>query len=113
MPLAVVMAVVIKLFHTLQSFYKSLGLQIRLSQSCRSQYLLSAINLFLSISTVQLFLSTSAFFLFEAQTADEYGISFYISITVLSVIVDIGSVAWNINKILTLIGNYEKFLKKR
>lgn len=76
------------------------------SQPCRLK------NLLLSISTVQLFISSSAFFLFEAQTADEYGISFFVSLTILSMMANILSVAWNIDKILMLIGKYEKFLEK-
>lgn len=102
----VVMAGVIELFCTIKSFYKSMGLYPN-----HKKCLISAKNIFLSISIIQLFITSSAYLLFQAKTSDEYGISFYISITLLSVMVNISNTAWKIDKILTLIGKYEKFIE--
>lgn len=74
--------------------------------------LISAKSLFFRISTMLLFISTAAYFLFEAQTADECGLSFYVSITVMTVTVYTSKIAWKLNKIFKLIRNYEEFIDK-
>lgn len=111
--LTVAMAGVIRLFPTIKKIYKTMGLPIRTSQSCWSEYfIVNAKILFFSISTVQLFLTSSAYVLFEAKTADEHGISFFIVITIFAVAACIVTTAWKIDKILTLIGKYEEFIEK-
>lgn len=106
------MAGEIKLFLTIQKFYKTMGLNIHSTQLCQSKCLPSAKRLLLLISSAQLLVSSAAFLLFEAKTTIEYAISFYISITILSVMVDITTVLWKIKKIVELIGKYEEFLAK-
>lgn len=110
--LAVAMSCVVKLFNTQQKFYKTLGFDIFLSQSCHSKCLASAKILFFLISSTQLFISTTAYFLFQAQTADEYEISFYISITIFITVINISTIAWKIRKFLTIIERYEDFIDK-
>lgn len=110
--LAVAMSCVVKLFNTQQKFYKTLGFDIFLSQSCHSKCLASAKILFFLISSTQLFISTTAYFLFQAQTADEYEISFYISITIFITMINISTIAWKIRKFLTIIERYEDFIDK-
>lgn len=101
---------VVKLFNTYQKFYETLGFDI--FESCCTKCLISAKSVFHLIASMQLFISTTAFFLFEAQTADEHGISFYISITILVTTVNISTVAWKMDEILMLIRNYEEFIDK-
>lgn len=110
--LVVAMSCVVKLFNTQQNFYKTLGFDIFLSQSCHSKCLASAKILFFLISSTQLFISTTAYFLFQAQTADEYEISFYISITIFITVINISTIAWKIRKFLTIIERYEDFIDK-
>lgn len=110
--LVVAMSCVVKLFNTQQKFYKTLGFDIFLSQSCHSKCLASAKILFFLISSTQLFISTTAYFLFQAQTADEYEISFYISITIFITVINISTIAWKIRKFLTIIERYEDFIDK-
>lgn len=110
--LTVAMSCVVKLFITQRKLYKTLGFDIYQSQLCQSKCLSSAKSLFFLISSLQLFISTTAFFLYEAQTADEYGMSFYISITILAVAINATSVAWQIDKIFILMRNYEEFIDK-
>lgn len=108
--IVVMSSCVIKLFNNQQELYKTLGFIIYQSKSWHSKSLSSVKSLFFLISTMSLFISTTAFFLCEAQTADEYGISFCISLTVLVTMVNVSIVAWNIDKILMLIRNYETFI---
>lgn len=110
--LTVVMSTVVKLFDTQQKLYKTLGFDIYQSQSCHSKCLISIKSLFFLISSLQLFISTTAFFLFEARTVDEYGMSFYISITIFSVSINITTIAWKMDEIFVLLRNYEEFIDK-
>lgn len=102
----------IDLFHNVQIFFKTMGFNNNPSQSYHQKNFPSAKSWFLLIASVQLFLSSLAFFLFEARTTDEYGISFFMSITILSVTINILTVAWKIDKILKLIAKNEEFLEK-
>ena len=106
------MAGAFNFFITIQEFYKSMGLDTRSPQTYFSKRLVFTKSLFLFSFTVQLFISSSAYLLFEARTADELGISFYISITILSVMINTVSVAWRIDEIFVLIGKYEEFVEK-
>lgn len=98
-----------KLFSLNRKLYKSMGLLASPSSpSCRSKIL----NIFLFISTVLLFITTSAYFLFEANTADDRGVTFFISMANLFTMINIVSTALQIDKILLLINNYEQFITK-
>lgn len=99
----------IELFNSLQLFYKTLGLDIHdSSHLCQQTNLPNARSLFLLISSLQLFLSPLAFFLFKARTAEFT--SFYISITIICVVVNITTVAYETSK---LIGKYEEIIEKQ
>lgn len=74
--------------------------------------LFSAKSLFFLISTMLLFITTAAYFLFEAKTVDECGMSFYVSISVSIFTVYTSKIAWNMDKISMLIQNYEEFIDK-
>lgn len=103
---------VVKLFNTQRKLYKTLGLYIHRSQLWHSTGLATAKSLFFLISAVQFFITTTAFFLFEAQTINEYGMSFYISITILAVAINTTTIAWQIDQISRLMRNYEEFIDK-
>lgn len=100
----------IKLFHLLQKFYKSLGLDIqpnRLDLKCS----LNLKNIFIFIFPMHLFISSVAFFLFKAQTADEYSVSFFVSITTFFATMNFLTIARKMANILMLIGKYEAFIE--
>lgn len=112
------MAVSIKLFQTLRKLYKTKGLDIR-HQLHTPKNLFQFITaaqltrfLFFIIPITQLFISSTAFFLVKAQTPDEYGTSFYVSLTTLCVIINFLIIAWRMVEILDLIIGYEKFIEK-
>lgn len=89
----------IKLFRTLKKFYKK-------------TVSFNVINVFLFYSYVIIYIATTAFFFLEAQTADENGTSFYASITLLAIAINISISAWKMSKILALIEKYEEFIAK-
>lgn len=104
------MAGVIKLFHTTQMFCKALGLDTPRLHCLKHS--LNAKTVFHLIFLAQLFVSSSAFFFFDAKTIDEYGMSFYVSITYLSFTINIMTFAWQMTNITTQIEKYEEFTKK-
>lgn len=105
------MATGIKLFRIVQKIYKTIGLNIL---PCQSQHHSNFNEKFflLFIFPAQFFISSIGFFLFEAETADEYGLSFYVSISMLRIIIDILNIGLKMEKISTLIGKYEEFIDK-
>lgn len=115
------MASPIKLFHTFQKFYKTMGLDTDgvSNQSRRSKNLLGSIkstklwkNLFFIISTLQLSISSTTLFLIDAQTADQYGLTFYVSITTFCALVNYLAITFKLNEISMLITKYEQFISK-
>lgn len=108
LPVTTIMAGRIKLFSTFQKLHESMSLK-----ATSPKYLINPKNIFLSISTVQLFITSSAYFFFGAKTTDEHAISFFISITILSVVINVSTIALKYtDEILTLIGKYEQFIEK-
>lgn len=103
----------IRLFQNLLKFYETIGLDINPTQSLRSKFLPTAESLFHLIPCAQLFISSAAFFLFKAKSVEEYGISFYVSITTLVLSICILNIACKVDKIPMLIGNYEELIEKR
>lgn len=63
--------------------------------------------------TIQLSVSSAAFFLFQAQAADDYGISFYMFISALACVIHTLNIERNMDKISTLFGNFEEFIDTR
>ena len=110
--LDVVMSSVIKLFHTLKIFYKKIGLSVLPSQLHQPTCSLNLLNICLLISPIPLYISSTAFYLFEAETADENGTSFYISVTIFAIAINISIIASKMTKILALIEKYEEFITK-
>lgn len=111
--LTVAMAV-IKLFFTLLNVYKAMGLEIIPSQLHRPKSIIS-FNVKLLIQLIllsQLFFTSVAFFLSDGTTVDEHGMSFYVSITTLSVIINILVMARKMANILTIFGKYEELIEK-
>lgn len=119
-PLTVIMAgSPIKLFQTVQKLNKTMGIWDIQNQKQTSKNHLQFIpsvkfirKLFFILSTTQLFLSSTAFFLMRAQIADDFGLSFYVSLTTFCVMINFMTVAWKMNKFSMLIEHYEKFIEK-
>lgn len=55
------------------------------------------------------FITSVAFFLFDATTIDEYGISFYALISILNATINILTMARKMPNILTIIGKIGKY----
>lgn len=99
-----------KLFQSLQKFYRITG--IYPSSSNRNHSVNWKILLIL-LSLIQFAVLTGVFFITEANSIDEYGTSFYGSISALLGVVDFLINIWKMANILRLIGKFEEFINKR
>lgn len=111
------MARVVKLFQTVRkllivNFANGLNLPTQAKQQ-RSKFPLGGKTFLLLLFPAQLLISSVAFFLVEAQTVDEYGVSFYVSLAVLVSTINISNTAWKVDKITTAFDKYEEFIDKR
>lgn len=99
----------IKLFRYVQKFYRMTG--IYPSKSCH-HHSLSVKNTFSLISLIAFFLSTFGYFLFKANTVNEYGMCFYASFSMLEILLYFIVNLLKIQKILNLIERCEDFIAK-
>lgn len=83
------------------------------SSQLSEERLLNLRNLFGLFMFAQHTCSTSAFFLFKAQTFQEYSDSFYISSTALGAALNYTYVVCKMAKVFDLIQNLEKVIEKR
>ena len=68
--------------------------------------------LFFSLSVFLIFTSDFAYFLFQAELIQEYGISFYSCLSELYTLSDLVLTIWQMSTILKLIEMCEKFIEK-
>lgn len=99
----------IKLFQSVHQFYHDMGIYPSQPNQNRKP---NAKNVFVLLSAIQLCITSLAFFLFEANSITEYGISFYMSLSELTITVYFLIVAWKIPKNLKLIDEMEQFITK-
>lgn len=98
-----------KLFWSLRRFYQLVGLQPkRNSRVC----LMNWRNVFISFIIMAMFLSTTSFFLFEANSIQNMGISWYISITELLIAIIWWTLIHQISNLFRLIEAVDKSIEK-
>lgn len=100
---------IMKLFQSVQTFYRMTG--IFRSQSNQND-LLNFIQVLMMCGWIQGFLFTGAFCLFGAENIQEYGISYYASVTELLNIVCYLSNVWKWSNVVIVIENLECFIDK-
>lgn len=101
-----------KLFQFNQEFYKILEIfpnQNQPDQRCS----FTMKNLFVIAGMILFFCSLTAFFLFEAKSAEEHAYSFFISTSVLTCIAQMFSVIWKLPKMFKSFEEFEQFIEKR
>lgn len=97
------------LFRLIRSFFQAMG--IHLSEP-NQKFSFNAKNVLISSSIALFFISSTAFFLFEANSIDEYGLSFYGSATELAVFVTFQINIFYMAKILRIFEKFEKLIEK-
>lgn len=102
---ASVMGGPIKLFQTVQKFYKTMGI------NSNQYFSINAKKLFFLLTITLGLISVTAYFSFAAKTIEEYGNSFYSATSNLYTLVDIIVTIWRMPDILKLIEKGEKFIK--
>lgn len=108
--LILAMAGAIKLFQFLRKCYQIIG--IYPPETNQKNYPFNSKNIIFMIFFVQVLFSCSAFLLFNATSAYDYGLSFYMAATELLLLVYYPIIIFKMPDILTLIGNFEKFIEK-
>lgn len=104
------MAGSIKLFQFLQTFHRILG--IYASQPHQKQCSINPMNTICMICLVQMTLSTSAFLVLEAKTVFEFGLGYFMSMAVSSVIGIYFIFIGQLQNTLNFIDNCEGFVTK-
>lgn len=106
--MAVTKARPIKLFCFAHKFYQKIGVyqptQLKQNQP------FNLINTLLLYNLLQFGITTGAFFLFEATSLDEFGLTFYETLTVLSLAFYHVTNIYQIGNVLKLIENFEEFI---
>lgn len=101
----VAMANQTKLFHSLRQLYQTLGIYpSEASQTYRFEWK----TIFFVASTGLLFITSFAFFLFEAETVDDYGTSFYTSVSQCTQTSNIFIMIWRMPIIVELLKKFER-----
>lgn len=105
------MATQIKLFQSVQSFCRTMGVY----PSNKSENLISLLlkRVFFGFSTIITFSALVAFFLIDAETVDEYTNAFHGSISELCQVIHFQIVALQMSNVLKLIEHFEVFIEKR
>lgn len=104
------MARAIQLFQKVRQMYNLISLNESNHNRIRS---FNGRILLLFAFPAQFFICSTAFLLIEAQTTDEYGISFFTFISVLLNTVNTSNTVWKMDQISALIESYEEFIEKR
>lgn len=111
--LVLTMAASVKLFRSLQRFCRTMGLGIHSFDTNESKISISLKRLFFGYTTIFTLFAFVAFIRLEAQTIDQYANAIHGSMTELNQITNFHITAWQMQNILKLIGNFERFIEKR
>lgn len=113
MKLIVIMARPIKLFHLTQKLYQTIGIHPindwHSSQLNKNQPF-NFKNVLFIFAPLQFGVTTTVFFLFEAKTLDEFGISFYATLSVISIAFCYVSIFYQIGNLLKMFDNSNEFI---
>lgn len=108
--LGLVMASTIQLFQTVRELYQTM--EIWESQPKRIPSWLNLINFFYFLFIILMIITSTAYFLFSAQSAQEYSDTFYVAITTTTFIFGIFISIFQIANIATLIQNFDAFIQQ-
>lgn len=97
-----------ELFRSLRRMYQILGIY---SPETNQTHLFSGKIIFFAASIILMFITSITFFLWEAETMDDYGTSFYGSMTQLSSAHNFVIVVWRMPLILKLLKGFEDFIE--
>lgn len=97
-----------QLFHSLRQLYQILGIY---SSETNQTHLFNWRVIFVTSSMILAFITSFAFFLWEAETIDDYGTSFYGSITQLCSVHNFLTIVWKMPLILELFRKFETFIE--
>lgn len=100
----------IKLFQFLQKFCRTFG--INSGQSNQNRYHINLANWFALLCLNEYLISTAVFFLLEASSMVEYGITFYICISTAACDFYCLSAFWQVKNISKFVANWEEFIGK-
>lgn len=97
-----------QLFHSLWHSYRILGLY---SPKTNQSHLFNWKVIFSLSFMVLMFMTSFAFFLWEAETLDDYGTSFYESLAEVSSVHNFMMNVWRTPLIIELVKNFEDFIE--
>lgn len=101
-----------KLFQYGREFYEILEVLPNPNQpDQRCAFTIKNLSIIAGISL--LFSSSSAFFLFKAKNAEEHAYSFFVSMSVLTCLIQFLSVIWKLPHIFKTTRKFEQFIEKR
>lgn len=104
------MAKIIKLFRNVRKLFRLLGIYPPAKHHQQPLNMKNCLNLtFLML----VFVSSFAYFLFKADSVDEYGQTFFVSISCLQFLLYFIVIFSKMKKILKFIKNFEKFIQHR
>lgn len=104
----VTMAEQSELFYSLRQLYKTLDIYpSKTNQTYRFKWK----TIFFVFPIILMFITSFAFFLWEAETVDDYGTSFYGSMTQLSQTHNILMIIWQMPTILELFRKFENLIE--
>lgn len=102
----------IKLFLVAQNYFEAMGFYASPSQP-NQICSLNRKNLYYILVPAIIGISIVAFMSSKAQSVYEYGISFFIIITIMTLIAYYMVILFKMGKLLNLVGQYEEFIEKR
>lgn len=108
------MASSIDLFVTVRKFHHTLGILRPLKTNHQTSHwsMFNAKTLFFSFCHMRMSISSIAFCIFQAKSSFEYGFTIYVFLSELACMFYFSLQIWKIDDILTLITNFEDFIKK-
>lgn len=101
------MARPLKLFRIVQKSYQMIGIFPRQPNQI---YPLNSTNVLYLYTMVQFIIVSSVYFLFKAERLDEFGLSFYVTLTATSILFYYVTNIHQIGNILKLIEKFEEFI---
>lgn len=100
----------VKLFQSVQEYFKTMGI---FPTQPNQKYSFNLMSFFILLSMFMLLIPSMAFFLLKAETIEEYFDTFYASSSVLAYIVCFIVNIWKMTNLIELIKRYENSISKR
>lgn len=100
----------IKLFKFIQKTYRQIGIDPPKSDQNRSP--LNSKNCFFLIFHAECFITTAAYLCFEANSMIEYGMAFYVCVSISLSTIFYLTLFWQMQNVLNFIKNCDRFIEK-